>query len=63
MSLGNASAAEIALRKSIDLSSSHYPDAFFLLAGLLNNAGRFTEAETAARACDCAQRILMGCTL
>lgn len=51
MYLGSASSAEASLRKSIDLSSSRYPDAFFLLAGLLNNAGRFTEAETAARAC------------
>jgi tetratricopeptide (TPR) repeat protein len=50
MSLQNVAAAEAALRKSIDLSASHYPDALFLIAGLLNNAGRLAEAEAAARA-------------
>jgi tetratricopeptide (TPR) repeat protein len=49
ISLKDASSAETALRKSIDLSSSRYPDAFFLLAGLLTSAGKFPEAETAAR--------------
>jgi tetratricopeptide (TPR) repeat protein len=50
MSLQNIAPAETALRKSIDLSASHYPDAYFLLAGLLNGTGRFSEAEIAARA-------------
>jgi Flp pilus assembly protein TadD len=50
ISLGDAPLAEAALRKSIDLSAGHYPEPFFLLAGLLNNAGKSADAETAARA-------------
>jgi tetratricopeptide (TPR) repeat protein len=50
MSLQNTAAAELALRKSIDMSASHYPDALYLFAGLLSNTGRLAEAEAAARA-------------
>jgi tetratricopeptide (TPR) repeat protein len=49
ISLGEAAAAEEALRKSIELSSSQYPDALLLLSSLLNNAKRFPEAESLAR--------------
>lgn len=49
MSLGEMASAEEALRKSIELSSSQYPDALLMLAGMLNNANRFAEAETLAR--------------
>jgi tetratricopeptide (TPR) repeat protein len=48
-SLGEMDSAEQALRKSIDLSSGQYPDALLLLSGMLNNARRFSEAETLAR--------------
>lgn len=47
--LGNVSAAEEALRESIDLSSGKYPDAIFDLAEVFNNAGRFADAEPVAR--------------
>jgi hypothetical protein len=47
--LGDAPAAEDALRKSIDLSSGKYPDAIFDLAEVFNNVGRFADAEPAAR--------------
>jgi Tfp pilus assembly protein PilF len=47
--LGDAPAAEDALRKSIDLSSGKYPDAIFDLAEVFNNIGRFADAEPAAR--------------
>jgi tetratricopeptide (TPR) repeat protein len=49
IALNDTSSAEIAVRKSIELSSGRYPDAFFLLAGLLTEAGNYAEAETAAR--------------
>jgi tetratricopeptide (TPR) repeat protein len=41
--------AEEALRKSTALSSSRYPVALFLLAGLLNNTERYSEAEALSR--------------
>src|ERR1700730_9903435 len=47
--LGEMGPAEEAMRKSIVLSSSQYSEAFFLLAGLLNNAKRFPEAEALSR--------------
>jgi tetratricopeptide (TPR) repeat protein len=47
--LGEVGPAEEAIRKSIDLSSKQYSDAFFQLAGLLNNTKRFSEAETICR--------------
>jgi len=47
--LGEMAPAEQAMRKSIELSSNQYPEAFFLLAGLLNNAKRYAEAEPIAR--------------
>ena len=47
--LGEVSQAEEAMQKSIAISSNQYPDAFFLLAGLLNNQRRFPEAEPLAR--------------
>jgi tetratricopeptide (TPR) repeat protein len=47
--LGQTAPAEEALRKSIALSSNQYPEAFFLLAGLLNNTQRYSDAEPVAR--------------
>jgi tetratricopeptide (TPR) repeat protein len=47
--LGQTAPAEEAMRKSIELSSNQYPEAFFLLAGLLNNTTRYAEAEPVAR--------------
>jgi len=47
--LGEMGPAEEAMRKSVALSSSQYPEALFLLAGLLNNTKRFAEAETLSR--------------
>jgi Tfp pilus assembly protein PilF len=47
--LGEMAPAEEALRKSIDLSSGQYADAYFTLASLLNDANRFTEAADVAR--------------
>jgi tetratricopeptide (TPR) repeat protein len=47
--LGEMGPAEEAMRKSIELSSKQYSEAFFLLAGLLNNTKRFSEAETPCR--------------
>jgi len=46
---GDSSAAERALRKSIELSSGKYAYAFFNLAELLNNTKRFADAEPVAR--------------
>jgi tetratricopeptide (TPR) repeat protein len=48
MNLGEMASAEEALKKSIELSSSQYPDALLMLAGMLNNGKRFAEAETLA---------------
>ncbi|HUJ29965.1 MAG TPA: carboxypeptidase regulatory-like domain-containing protein [Candidatus Acidoferrum sp.] len=47
--LGEAQAAEDALRKSVALSSGKYPYAILDLAGLLNNTARFADAEPVAR--------------
>jgi Flp pilus assembly protein TadD len=47
--LNDAPAAEQAMRKSVELSGGRYPDALFLLAGLLNKTDRASEAETLAR--------------
>jgi len=41
--------AEVAIRKSIELSQGQYADAQFNLAELLTDTKRYTEAETAAR--------------
>jgi tetratricopeptide (TPR) repeat protein len=41
--------AEKAMRKSVELSSSRYPDALFRLAGLLNNTKRYPEAAPLCR--------------
>jgi Tfp pilus assembly protein PilF len=41
--------AEEALRKSIELSSGQYAEAFFNLAALLTDSKRYAEAETVAR--------------
>lgn len=46
---GDATAAEQALRKSIELSSGEYPYAISNLAELLNNTKRFADAEPLAR--------------
>jgi len=51
MAISDATSAEKALRKSVDLSESKYPAALYLLAGFLNSAGRFAEAESTARQC------------
>ena len=48
-SMGELGPAEEAIRKSIALSSNQYAEAFFQLAGLLNNTKRFSEAEPLAR--------------
>jgi tetratricopeptide (TPR) repeat protein len=45
INLGETGPAEEALRKSIEVSSNQYSEAFFLLAGLLNNTKRFSEAQ------------------
>jgi tetratricopeptide (TPR) repeat protein len=47
--LKEIAAAEESMRKSVELSSGHYPEALFLLAGLLNNTNRSSEAETVSR--------------
>jgi tetratricopeptide (TPR) repeat protein len=49
--LGDAVAAEKALRKSVEMSASRYPDALFLLAEMLNDAGRFIDSQVFARQC------------
>jgi tetratricopeptide (TPR) repeat protein len=48
-SLGDAPAAEAALRKSVELSSGQYSEALFLLSALLSNGKRYQEAATLAR--------------
>ena len=45
----DAAQSEKALRKSMDLSEEHYPDALFLLAALFSSARRFADAEPLAR--------------
>ncbi|MGA8406046.1 MAG: carboxypeptidase regulatory-like domain-containing protein [Candidatus Acidiferrales bacterium] len=47
--LKNIQDAETALKKAIELSSSKYPEALFLLAELDNNERRYQEAEPLAR--------------
>ena len=47
--MGDAAAAEIALRKSIDLSSEKYPQAMVDLAAMLNVQKRFSDAEPLLR--------------
>jgi len=49
MALKDAPSAEAALRKSVQLSASHYFDALSLLAGLLNGTARYAEAQTTAQ--------------
>jgi predicted Zn-dependent protease len=49
INLGDSSAAEPPLRKSIEMSSNQYSEAFLLLAGLCNNMNRYPEAEELAR--------------
>lgn len=49
LNLGDTASAEQALRQSIALSSGQYSEAIFLLAGLLNNVNRYSEAETLCR--------------
>jgi Tfp pilus assembly protein PilF len=51
LALSDPTSAERVLRKSIDLSAGKYPAALYLLAGLLNSANRFSEAEAPARQC------------
>jgi hypothetical protein len=47
--LGEMGPAEEAMRKSVALSSGQYSEALLLLAGLLNNTKRFSEAEALSR--------------
>ncbi|MGB8473401.1 MAG: tetratricopeptide repeat protein [Candidatus Acidiferrum sp.] len=47
--MGDAQAAEAALRKSINLSAEKYPQAMIDLASMLNGRKRFTEAEPLLR--------------
>jgi tetratricopeptide (TPR) repeat protein len=47
--LAKFSAAEKDLRKAIEISAGKYPDALFLLAEMLNDQGRFGDAEPLAR--------------
>ncbi len=47
--MGDATTAEADLRRAIELSSGKYPVAIFDLAELLNNIGRFADAEPVAR--------------
>jgi tetratricopeptide (TPR) repeat protein len=47
--LKDAASAERELRKSVELSEDHYVDAYFWLATLLSNSGRFADAEPVAR--------------
>lgn len=47
--LGDAPAAETALRKSMELSAEKYPNAMIDLASLLNGLNRFAEAEPLLR--------------
>jgi tetratricopeptide (TPR) repeat protein len=49
MKMKDAGQSEKALRKSLELSQEHYPDAFSLLAALFASAGRFADAEPLAR--------------
>ena len=59
--LGDKGAAEQALRKSAELSSDHYLDALSLLAQMLNDAGRYSEAESFARTCATQDESAWGC--
>ncbi len=47
--MGDAAAAEISLRKSIDLSAGKYPQAMVDLASMFNGRKRFNEAEPLLR--------------
>ena len=47
--LGEAAPAEQAFRKSIEISSGKYAESLFLFAEMLNDLGRFTDAERIAR--------------
>jgi len=47
--LGDSTAAEESVQKSIDLSSHKYPEAIFYLAGIFNITKRFEGAESLAR--------------
>ena len=49
--LGDRAAAELSLRKSVQMSASRYPDALFLLSEMLNDAGQFIDAEGFSRQC------------
>lgn len=47
--LNKFSEAETSLRKAVELSTAKFPDSMFWLAALLNDQGRFSEAEPLAR--------------
>ena len=49
MRMKDADQSEKALRKSIDLSQEHYPDALVMLAALFSSTKRFADAEPLAR--------------
>jgi hypothetical protein len=61
--LGEMAAAEKALRKSVEMSSSRYPDALFFLAVMLNDGGRFIDAQLFARQCVTQDESLWTCDL
>ena len=61
--LGEGAEAEKALRKSVEMSASRYPDALFLLAEMLNDGGRFAESEGFARQCVQQDDSLWSCDL
>lgn len=49
MKIGSPMDAEAALRKSLAVSNDRYVDAFYILATVLTDAKRYSEAETLAR--------------
>jgi Flp pilus assembly protein TadD len=61
--LGDGAAAEKALRKSVEMSSSRYPDALFFLAEMLNDEGRLIDAQVFARQCVTQDESLWTCDL
>jgi len=61
--LGEGAEAEKALRKSVEMSASRYPDALFLLSEMLNDEGRFADGEGFARQCVQQDDSLWSCDL
>jgi len=61
--LGEGAEAEKALRKSVEMSKSRFPDALFLLAEMLNDEGHFSDGEGFARQCVQQDDSLWSCDL